>query len=52
MIFGSDAKYGINEFIGLLGCKTLRRESNNFESNYNVVANEVINNENVEIKGI
>ena len=52
-IFGCDAKYGINGFIGLLGSKTICRERNNCESDYDVVANEVVNNENglIHIKG-
>ena len=53
-IFGLDAKIAIHGFIGLLGCKTICRERNHFESDYNVVANEVINNENgaIQVKGL
>ena len=48
-IFGCDAKYGINGFIGLLGSKTICRERH-YENE--AVANEVVNNDNVEVKGI
>ena len=51
-IFGCDAKYGINGFIGLLGCKTICRERHYFESDYDVVADEIINNQNVEVKSL
>ena len=51
-IFGCDAKYGINGFIGLLGSKTICRERHYFESDYDVVADEIINNQNVEVKGL
>ena len=43
----------INGFIGLLGKSTCKSDKHYFESNYDVVANELINNENsVEIKGV
>ena len=51
-IFDSDAKCAINGFIGLLGCKQICKERHYFESDYDIVANEVINNENVEVKGL
>ena len=49
---GCDAKYGINGFIGLLGSKTICREMHYFESDYDVVADEIINNQNVEVKSL
>ena len=51
-IFGCDVKYGINGFIGLSGSKTTCRERHYFENDYDVVADEIINNQNVEVKGI
>ena len=54
-LFGCDAKYGINGFIGLLGCKTICKESNYSESDYDAVANDVVNNNDngsVQIRGI
>ena len=46
-------KHTINGFIGLLGQSTCKSNKHYFESNYDVVANELINNDNnVEIKGI
>ena len=49
-LFGCDAKYGINGFIGLLGSKTICKERHYFESDYDVVANEIVNNENRSIQ--
>ncbi len=50
MICGKEA---INGFIGLLGKSTCRSNKHYFETNYDVIANELINNENnVEITGI
>ena len=43
-LFGCDAKYGINGFIGLLGCETICKEITYFESDYDVVVNDVVNN--------
>ena len=53
-IFGCDAKYGINGFIGLLGSKTICKERHYFDSNYDAVANEIVNNENgsIQVRGI
>ena len=51
-IFGRAAKCGINGFIGLLGSRTICRERHFFESDYDVVADEIINNQNVEVKGL
>ena len=48
-IFGCGAKYNINGFIGLLGSKTICKERHYFESDYDVVADEIINNQNVEV---
>ena len=53
--FGCEAKYGINGFIGLLGSKTICKERNYFESDYGVVANEVVNNNDngsIQIRGV
>ena len=50
-IFGLDAKIAVNGFIGPLGSKTVSRERHYFESDYDVVADEIINNQNVEVKG-
>ena len=53
--FGCDAKYGINGFIGLLGCKTICKERTYFESDYDAVANDVVNNNengSIQIRGI
>ena len=50
MICGKEA---INGLIGLLGKSTYKSNQNYFETNYDVIANELINNENnVEITGI
>ena len=49
-IFGCEVKNGINGFIGLLGMKAICKERNYFESDYDAVANEVVNNENGSIQ--
>ena len=54
-IFGCDAKYGINGFIGLLGSKTICKEKHYFERGYDAVAHEVVNNndnDSIQIRGI
>ena len=43
-LFGCDANYGINGFIGLLGCKAICKERHYFERDYDTVANDVVNN--------
>ena len=46
-------KLAINGFIGMLGKSKTKSTQHYFESNYDIVANELINNENnIEIKGI
>ncbi len=46
-------KCAINGFIGLLGKSTYKSDKHYFESNYDVIANELINSENdIEISGI
>ena len=53
--FGCDAKYCINGFIGLLGSKAIRKQRNVFESDYDAVANGVVNNNDngsIQIRGI
>ena len=48
-----DGKKAINGFIGNLGISKNKSNQNYFETNYDVIANEIINNENnVEITGI
>ena len=44
----------MNGFIGLLGNKTICKERHYFESDYDAVANEIVNNENgsIQIGGI
>ena len=49
-IFDLDAKIAVNGFIGLLGSKQIGKERHYFESDYDIVADEIINNENVEVK--
>ena len=53
-LFGCDAKYGINGFIGLLGSKTICKERHYFDSTYDAVANEIVNNENgsIQVRGV
>ena len=54
-VFGCDAKYGINGFTVLLGCKTSCKERNYLESGYDAVANDVVNNNyngSIQIRGI
>ena len=50
--FGLDAKYSINGFIVLSVSKAICRERHYFESDYDVVANEIIDNQKVEVKGL
>ena len=45
-------KHAINGFIGLLGRSTAKSKQHHFETNYDVVAGELVNNANVNIKGI
>jgi len=48
-----DGKKAINGFIGLLGQSTCKNNKHYYETNYDVIANELINNENnIEITGI
>ena len=45
----------MNGFIGLLGCKTIWEERNYFESDYDAVANDIVNNNDngsVQIRGV
>ena len=51
-IFGLDAKIAVTGFIGLLGSKIICKERHYFESDYDIVADEIINNESVEVKGL
>ena len=50
---GDGGKLATNGFIGMLGKSKAKSARHYFESNYDVVANELINNtDNIEIKGI
>lgn len=50
---GNGGKLAINGFIGMLGKSKAKSTRHYFESNYDVVANELINStDNIEIKGI
>ena len=50
---GNGGKLAINGFIGMLGKSKTKSTRHYFESNYDVVANELINGtDNIEIKGI
>ena len=50
---GNGGKLAINGFIGMLRKSKAKSTRHYFESNYDVVANELINNTgNIEIKGI
>ena len=54
-IFGCDAKNGMNGFSGLLGSTTICKERNYHESDYDAVANNVVNNHDngsIQIRGI
>ena len=55
MIYLVVAKYGINGFIGLLGSKAICKERTYVESDYDAVANDVVNNNDngsIQIRGI
>ena len=50
---GNGGKLAINGFIGMLGKSKAKSTQHYFESNYDVVANELVNsNSKIEIKGI
>ena len=51
-IFGLDATIAVNGFIGLAGSKHICKERHYFESDYGTVADEIANDENVEVKGL
>ena len=46
-------KQAINGFIGLLGKPNITKHQHHFESDYNVIANELVNNDDdIHVKGI
>jgi len=49
---GSGGKMAINGFIGLLGKSHTKSNKEYFEINYDIVVNEILNNENVSVSGI
>ena len=48
----SGGKFAINGFVGLLGKSDKKSSHEYFETNYDIVANEIINNKNVSVSGI
>jgi hypothetical protein len=48
----SGGKLAINGFVGMLGKSDKKSSNEYFETNYDIVANEIINNKNVTVSGI